>query len=250
METVERTTDYELFKTLDGNRPVNEGHVRRLMESFKRKYLKTPIFVNSKNYVVDGQHRLEAAKRLGLPVYYLKVNGYELTEVQMLNTNNKTWMKSDYLNSYCNLGSKPYLQLREFSDNYPDFNLGTAEVIFTNSLSGADKNNFVSIGKGHSVRRIRPFEEGLLETKDLGKAYENAGKLMQYKPLFDGFNTKTFVKIMISLFKKKNFDHETMIRKLEIQPGALKKCATADQYISLIEELYNYKSRNKVNLRY
>jgi len=40
------------------------------------------------------------------------------------------------------------------------------------------------------------------------------------------------------------------IGKLEAQPTALKKCAKVDQYVDLIEEIFNYRSQSKVSLRY
>jgi len=36
---VYETTDYSMFKTLDGNREIQKLHVRRLMKSFEEGYL-------------------------------------------------------------------------------------------------------------------------------------------------------------------------------------------------------------------
>jgi hypothetical protein len=55
---------------------------------------------------------------------------------------------------------------------------------------------------------------------------------------------------MITLFLNKNFNFNQFISKLELQPTELKKQKTIEQYITLIENIYNYKSRNKVSLRY
>ena len=46
---VNQTNDYEMFKTLDGNRNVNKLHVSRLKESFKTAYLLSPILINQRN---------------------------------------------------------------------------------------------------------------------------------------------------------------------------------------------------------
>jgi ParB-like chromosome segregation protein Spo0J len=78
---VNQTNDYEMFKTLDGNRTVNKLHVSRLKESFKTAYLLSPILINQQNQIIDGQHRFEAAKILGLPVNYIICNDYGLKEV-------------------------------------------------------------------------------------------------------------------------------------------------------------------------
>ena len=38
--------------------------------------------------------------------------------------------------------------------------------------------------------------------------------------------------------------------KSKNQPSALTDCNDSKQYVSLIEEIYNYRRREKVNLRY
>ena len=42
---VHTTKDYSLFKILNGNRDVNELHLRRLKESIKKNHLTTIIMV-------------------------------------------------------------------------------------------------------------------------------------------------------------------------------------------------------------
>jgi hypothetical protein len=245
----QETMDYGMFKTLPGNRPPNEGHVLRLMASFQRKYLKSPILVNNEGFVIDGQHRLEAAKRLGLPVWYRNDNNYTLEDAQILNSNNKVWNKRDYLGSFCELGWKPYLQLKEFMEVYPQFGIATAIIILTDQAD--DRKDLVDIKEtGKCYRKAKPFEEGKLTIKDLGLAYENAGKLTEYGQFFLEYNSRSFVRIMVSLFHNPKFKHDLFLKKLQLQPMALRKCATHAQYRILIEDIYNYKSHSKVNLRY
>src|SRR5574344_1973849 len=93
---VNQTNDYEMFKTLDGNRNVNKLHVNRLKESFKKAYLLSPIIINLRNQIIDGQHRFEAAKALGLQIYYTICDDYGLKEFQIFNTNIKKKKKEDY----------------------------------------------------------------------------------------------------------------------------------------------------------
>ena len=47
-----------------------------------------------------------------------------------------------------------------------------------------------------------------------------------------------------------NFDIMIFINKLKLQPGKLYDLPTVSQYKILIEEIYNYRNRNKVNLRF
>ena len=67
-EEMFRTTDYDAFKRVLGNRKVLEDRVSKILASFdKIGYIPVPIIVNEKFEVIDGQGRLEACKRRGLP---------------------------------------------------------------------------------------------------------------------------------------------------------------------------------------
>ena len=54
----------------------------------------------------------------------------------------------------------------------------------------------------------------------------------------------------LSLSKNKNFEFTEFIIKLNAQPTSLVDCTTTGHYITLIEEIYNYRRRDKVNLRF
>jgi hypothetical protein len=103
-------------------------HVKRLKESFQKAYLLSPIIVNEKFEIIDGQHRFEAAKQIGVPINFLVAPKYGLKEVQMLNENMKNWKNEDYLNAYCDLKHPEYLKL---TDDYRTFVEANEDTIFT-----------------------------------------------------------------------------------------------------------------------
>jgi len=72
---VQTTMDYSMFKPIDGNRNKNELHIARLKTSMALNYLFTVIIVNEKYEIIDGQHRFECIKDLGLPLYYIMCKG-------------------------------------------------------------------------------------------------------------------------------------------------------------------------------
>ena len=243
---VHSTKDYSRFKILVGNRKPNDLHVKRLRDSFQKQYLFSPILINEKWQIIDGQHRFLAAKELGLSINYIIVFGYGLNEVQILNTNSANWKKEDYLKAYCDLGVKQYLQMQEFMDNYPDFGIAVCEQLLTNNVGGANNKANLYKGKG----RVKNFEEGKLIIPNLEKSYENAEKVMMFKPYFEGFSRSIFVAALIGLFQNENYNHAEMISKLAQQPSSLTICANVTQYKLLIEDIYNYRRRDKVNLRF
>jgi hypothetical protein len=66
-----KTTDYDIFKTLAENRPISVKQVGKLVREIQRKNMLhiKPIDVTADMEVVDGQHRLAAARELGVPIY-------------------------------------------------------------------------------------------------------------------------------------------------------------------------------------
>lgn len=112
---VETTTTYQAFKPIDGNRYVNQLHLKRLKKSMQENYLYTIIVVNERMEIIDGQHRFECAKELNLPLNYVVCKGYGLNEVHTLNQNSKVWSSEDYLDGYCKLGYQDYILLESLS---------------------------------------------------------------------------------------------------------------------------------------
>ena len=79
---IHSTGDLSVFKILDGNRNINLGNVDRLVKSIEENgFLQMPIIVNENYEVIDGQHRLMAAKKINSIIYYHKVNNYDLKTV-------------------------------------------------------------------------------------------------------------------------------------------------------------------------
>jgi hypothetical protein len=241
------TYDYGKFKIMPDNRNINLLHVRRLVESFRRRHLVSPIIVNQFLEVIDGQHRLQAAKETKYPIHYIVVDGYAIEEVTILNTNQKNWQKIDYLHSYCSEGRKPYLEFKKFMDDFPDFGIQPAERILT-GLTYGRKQGLLEGKKVH----LKSFEEGKLNIPNLSNSYQVARKLLDFKPFYENFNRGTFVSAMIPLFKSKNYNHKEMIHKLSVCPIKLQDCQNVEAYRLLLEDIYNHKrlKENKVSFRY
>ena len=232
---VQQTKDYDLFKNIDGNRNVNDLHVRRLTKSMDEKQLISPIIVNEKYEIIDGQHRFKSQQELNLPVYYMVIPGYGLEDVHRLNQNSKNWSLNDFLDGYCDLGKADYIKFKDFYVQY-DFNLTVAFSIALNHPNG---------GSAWEL-----FKSGDFVFDDYMGAIERADKLTALKAYTDLYKDTYFVYAMLKMFKNPEFELTTFMQKLSFQNGALVKCRDVRTYITLIEEIYNYKSRNKVNLRF
>lgn len=120
-KTIQSTTDYDTFGRIGGNREVYPPHVKRLVSAFKDSEDSnsfSPIVVNEKMQVIDGQHRLAALAELGLPVYYIETEGLSLKDTQDVNSVMRPWAPIDFAVSYAELGYKPYQNYIEFKKKY------------------------------------------------------------------------------------------------------------------------------------
>jgi len=242
-EQVLQTTDYSKFKFMLGNRRIDQHNLTRLIQSFKKHYLYSPILVNQKMEIVDGQHRFMAAKTLKFPINYIIVKNYGIDEVQVLNTNSSNWNGKDYLAMYVERGFDPYIKLKKFMEDFPDFGIKSAIKIVTN---GMDED-----GKVHAIDdKRKDFQEGRLKIHNLSLAYENARKIMEYKKYFSAYTHLRFVSTMIALFKIKKFDNDVLLHKISLSPTSLVPCHNIEQYKELLEKIYNHRTREKLNFRF
>lgn len=236
---VHTTKDYSLFKTLNGNRDINYLHLSRLKESMKKNHLTTIIMVNKNFEIIDGQHRFLISQELNLPINYIISKDYGLSEVQILNANMKNWQTIDYVNGYCDLGYKDYILYRDFVNKY-NFASQVAILLLTGEeIKGSGKENVST-----------KFKEGKFKIKDLDIANKMAEKILMIEPYYKGYLRRSFIYALIGMFKNKNFEFTEFLAKLKQQPTTMQDCTSRTQYKVLIEEIYNYRRRDKVNLRF
>jgi len=249
---VYKTNDLSIFKQIIGNRPPNPQHIRRLCQSIKDNgILQNPIIVNEEMDVIDGQHRLMAAIECSAPIYYIIVKGYNLNEVQILNLNQKNWTSKDFMHGYAEMGIEPYIKLKDFYNTNKVFSLTDCIRLCSNTVginSGmADK---FRANKTTNYNKAQVFNEGTWKGKDFDLAQQNADKLKMIKPYYDGYNKAIFIGAMAGLFNNENFNFFQFLEKLKYQSRKMQDCTTQLQYTLLIEEIYNFKRRDKVNLRF
>lgn len=158
---VASTTKYAQFKDILGNRIINKEHVARLRKEIQANNLLAtcPIIVNEKMEVIDGQHRLEAARGLKVPVFYVKVPGLGIEHIIRLNTSQRRWGIWDYITLHIEHGNEEYVELKKFCDTY-GFSPTVGSILTSERSFGTTKS--------------AAFREGRFEIKDLDQGHEIA----------------------------------------------------------------------------
>jgi hypothetical protein len=67
------TIDYDKFKFIKSNQKINRNHVEILKEIMKNKVLPMPIIVNQELEIINGKHRFQALKELGLSIKFCTI---------------------------------------------------------------------------------------------------------------------------------------------------------------------------------
>jgi ParB/Sulfiredoxin domain len=234
---IDITSEYDVFERMAGNRPLDEKHVLNLMRRMEKHDLFTPIQINENFEIVDGQHRLEARKRLGLPVPFFCVSEYRLAEVQEINAMQKKWNSADFTESFIERGNRNYSIYKWFRNQYSLSHTLAVHLLMYGKITGHD-----------NIKDI--FQSGQLVVADLSMAKEKAEMMLRIQPFFEHWNSTGFARAILFCLRKKEFDFEKFMRRLEANPTMLKPCANTNQYIEVIETIYNFRSAHKVNLRY
>lgn len=126
VSVIQVTNNYNQFKILESNRAVDTNHIRRLGKSMRENphlFATRPILVNEHMFVIDGQHRLAAAKENRLPVYYMIGDGITVDDTRALNTTQSNWKMTDFAKSYASTGNESYKAFLSAVAKYPSLPL-------------------------------------------------------------------------------------------------------------------------------
>lgn len=94
------------------------------------------------------------------------------------------------------------------------------------------------------------FKSGTYKIKNFASASEMAKKMNVLKLHYSGFQRRSFVIAMVDMFSNPRFSFPEFIAKLKAFPSLMINCQDKKAYMDRIELIYNYKRREKVNLRF
>lgn len=232
-EEIASTMDYSLFHYDPRNRPISNSHVERLKESIQRKNRldRNPIDVDDTGRILDGQHRYEAAKELGVPIYF-RITEMDMTDVPHENRAQRSWKPDDFVNYFAESGNQDYRTLRRFMNRNDHLSLS-----FCAEILGASSRN----GMLQAIRR------GEFEVDDVDYAQMIADRIKDFYDLgYEFTNKKSFCRSIKRLSESDNYDHDRMIRKAH--KLGLNHQANTQDYLHQFERTYNHGKTDRVQL--
>jgi len=103
-----KTDDYSIFRLSKFNR--NVIFRKEMLKQAEEGFI-SPIIVNEQMIVIDGQNRLLHSKEAGVPVEYIIKEGLTEDDIVRMNTVQKPWSLTNYIEAYANQGSNEYEKL-------------------------------------------------------------------------------------------------------------------------------------------
>lgn len=234
MKRTYKTGDYSKFTYYEYNREViNELNIQAIMKSMRENGFDrwNPIIVSHTGKIADGQHRLEAARRLGIEMWVDEYD-HEFTaeEICRMNKDRKSWTLADYIHSKSDdEGAK---RLYGFIKEAMAKGLGQSSAI---RIAMAANHRDVTIKNGN----LRLTEAELVNARRL------LAELFRLKP-YVPISKMMFVTAYLRAKACENFDLGVFIKKLQYQKF-VPYSGTGD-LISEIERIYNHMNRNKITI--
>ena len=229
------TTDYSIFRSVNGNRGLSSSHVNKLTAAiFKKNLLYLfPIIVNEKMELIDGQHRLASAKRLEVPIFYEILKQSGIDDVQKINTSSHGWSQSDYLISWIKRGNKEYMTLSNFMVQYK-IPLGCARRLLGWTTKQSDnietfKNGQFKVNPEGKPEQVVELIKALLMT--------NSGRILY---------THVCLIALMNIVQNKKYNHERMLDRINVKQPRFYSSEKVIGYIRQIEDVYNYDYKRNI----
>lgn len=220
------TTNYDVFIYKRDNRKIKEN--LKLAEEIKAIGILVPIIVNEKYEVIDGQHRLEIARKLKMKVPFIILQGAGKKEIISINTTSAKWTMEDFINSFAEEGIDEYEKMKKLLKNY-SVKVGTLCCLAFNTTSITQAQSKVKHGQLEFVNydfllSFLEFYEELIQRTTL----ENNGSL---------------ARSLYTLYRLKSFDPNRIFDKSGLIAERLRGVSKHSTTTQVILECYNKRLR-------
>ena len=222
-----KTDDYSIFRLSKFNR--NVIFRKEMLKQAEEGFI-APIIVNEKMIVIDGQNRLLHSKEAGVPVEYIIKEGLTEDDIVRMNTVQKPWSLTNYIEAYANQGSNEYEKLID---------------LINQKLSSV--TNTIQFAVDYPTARQMGSE--VIKTGDF--QFYNYDKTIEFLHYSERFrkHTKTPKRARVEsalyeLFRLKEFDQKRLIEKV-IQTGIAEDIKIKDpkhtEALKMLLDSYNQK---------
>lgn len=227
------TSDYAMFHFLKGNRDLNEPKINKIVKSVTAglnffKYC--PIMVNENYFIIDGQHRFYASKKLKLPIYYVIVPNFSLRQIAEINNNQSKWKVRDFMNCYIDADiNRDHYKLLEKLQSETHINVSTMISL-------------LMYGKVAQGGQTDAFRDGNFIVKFHNETVNLIEKARQFEVFSAKWQERAFLQAIEKLLDSDKYNHDALLKKLQKHELTIEKRSTCKEYLQHLEELFNHRN--------
>lgn len=232
---------YHEFVHNEEQRPIIQRHVNALIESMKlygflpSKPIQCYKRKDGKLVVVDGHHRLAAAMRLNLDVHIVIEDESAQLTMAPVNIIVKKWNLDDFIRLYASRGNKNYIKLMEYKDKGVPSGMA-ASMLINNAASSGNANKSIA--------------DGLFKIKSFDLIESVVGLVSEFGGLSSVLRSRAFIAAISKCIMCAQFDLDVFKARLMENPTMMTKTSNEDQMLSVIEAIYNKRSRNPQPIKF
>lgn len=230
-------TNLNKFKLVEGNREIVEKKVKEIATSMRQNgYLvEKPIIVNEKLEILDGQHRVEAAKRVGIAVAYNVKTGGTLLDCIRYNSMETKWKLPQYITAYAVNGDTSYRYLQNLVKAFPDLSLENITRVTGNGDSDTIKNGRFSMSAGEYQETCAALTYACSFVDDLNTAKGHKGN-----------KYRAYMAAILFCYGREEVDNDLLRARVHTNRNMLTGATNIAACIENLDEIYNYRTtRNK-----
>ena len=236
---IKQSSDFTIFKKIEGNRLIKQSHINKLVLSIQEKNLLhlKPIIVNKDFYILDGQHRLEAARICNVPIFYIQIDSSAFREMSNLNHNQLNWSFKDYMNFFSTiLKNENYIKLNKLCNTYE---LDVNSILLFAGEVYTKKEFKTKFFKGDFV-----FQCDLDILANRISSWRKLLEIFKEKncDFLSFFNTSQFKSSWVKFTSSPKVNQENLFDKIKDNIPQFYPCYTQDQTIDMLLKVYNRKS--------
>jgi hypothetical protein len=246
---VMKSSDYEKFSILEQNRVVNDKHVNELVVSIQNSGQLTPIIINEKFEIIDGQHRFDACRILKIPVMYLISYKTSINEVILMNNTQKSWKLPDYLRCFSDNkwhNHETYQKVDKFMREH-DLKLTTCIVLLSEGTGVGGVTGSSLAGQG-----LVSFRKGTYKIGNFVKAQAIAKILSEIKAFApDLVGSDRFCRSYCKLSSEPKWNHDSAVYQIKKYRRKYDGASSKEEALQGLLAVYNYNQlkSKKISIR-
>lgn len=250
LSKVQETTNYKQFKFIPENREIDRPFIENLKKAILERNLLEEYYIKvDKDFnVLDGQHRLIAAKELRLPIFFKIETNMDRDDLTVVNANQHRWSLENWVRYWAKKGNPNYEQLLQFHQEQ-QLSLTISAMLLTLNAGERFKRSGYSDNDSSTSHDTRSVRMGRFLVVDYDQAETFAYKLKQVM-IYVEINSPTqeLCRALqeIYLFP---ISHQELIEKLQSAPEKLQPRTKKNDWLREFELVLNrYRKKDPVRL--